>query len=127
MSIVRLYTTKLRKPIDYDNRTKLLRLLPNYKMYDSATILIIKHNDDLYLMKVRPGYEWKLKSNEFRVIYKPNPEAISSDYDRLLVAECIDKCIIFDATGYRVNNVITNEYDLDKLDVSNQNFSFGSY
>ena len=100
---MRLNNINLIEDISIENKLELMRKLPDKRISDVSSILVIKHNEDHYVVKVRGGYEEKLRTEEFECYMKS--EVPYETYEKMaqFCNKIIGKYVIFDITGYRLN------------------------
>jgi len=92
---MRLNLEEIQNYINHPNLYDVLSILPSRRIRDIASILVIKHKADFYLVKCRPGYENCLNTEDFILITKGHDEKYN------LESLC-GKFIVYDATGYRM-------------------------
>jgi len=86
-------------PETADDKRKLMRFLPDKKIYDASNALVVKHNEDYYLLKVRPSHERCLTTDNFTVVKKN--AFIDYKFVNMFMRSMVGACIVFDITGFK--------------------------
>lgn len=100
---MKLNDVNLIENISIENKLELMRKVPDKRISDVSTILVIKHNENYYVLKVRPGHEDKLKTEEFE--YHKKSEVHYETFEKMsqFCNKIVGKCVLFDITGYKLN------------------------
>jgi len=99
---MKLDNVELRVSANDQQKMKLLRYLPDKKIYDVTNILVMKHKDNYYVLKIRPCYEKDITTKEFVTIRKSDVNY--EDIPDLIKRICASY-IIFDITGFKLETV----------------------
>jgi hypothetical protein len=97
---MKLNDIELREPSDIEQKLKLINRLPDKRIYDLASILVVKHKDNFYITKMRGGYEYKVRTEEFDYYKKSD-----INYEQLneFCKKITGGFIIIDITGWKLD------------------------
>ncbi|HHT98173.1 MAG TPA: hypothetical protein GXZ90_09815 [Clostridiales bacterium] len=97
---MRLNNIKLTTVYDYKQKIELLRKLPSHRISYVSSILIIKHDEDYYIVKVRGGYEDRIMTEEFDCYSKSE---ISYENVNEFCDKIVGKYVLIDITGWKLD------------------------